>query len=201
MFPKTSRITPLKLASAGAIAAAALAAAPTALAATSGGAPVTPAVTHAKLSAPFTLGVSDTVVKPGQRITISGLANARAGLNLTIVSNAISSSRSVNGVPAVQTPALVEGIYHTTVRVPPATEPGTEQRPHQPQCAAARGLHDAGTHPHHPHPGLRRGRGRVLPVGDHVGEKPVAALTGLGEGVVAAVVPVEPDGRGADQHL
>ena len=27
-------------------------------------------------------------------------------------------------MPAVQTPALVEGIYHTTVRVPPATEPG-----------------------------------------------------------------------------
>ena len=34
------------------------------------------------------------------------------------------SSRTVNGMPAVQTPALVEGIYQTTVRVPPATEPG-----------------------------------------------------------------------------
>jgi hypothetical protein len=126
MFPKTtrSRISPFKLASVGAIAATALAAAPTALAATSGGAPVTPAVVHAAKSAPFTLGVSDNVVKPGQQLTISGLAYARAGLNLTIVSNAIASSRMVNGIPAVQTPALVEGIYHTTVRVPPATEPG-----------------------------------------------------------------------------
>ena len=43
MFRNRSRISPLKLASLGAIAATALAAAPTALAATSGGAPVTPA--------------------------------------------------------------------------------------------------------------------------------------------------------------
>ena len=63
-------------------------------------------------------------MKPGAKLTISGLAYARAGLNLTIMSNAIMSSSTVSGVPAVQTPALVEGIYQTTVRVPPATEPG-----------------------------------------------------------------------------
>ncbi len=128
MFTKSrSRIAPLKLATAGTIAvtaAAALAIAPSALAATSGGIAPTATVASAK-SAPFTIGVSSTAVKPGQKLTISGLAYARAGENLTIVSRAISSSRSVAGTPAVQTPALVEGIYHTTVRVSPATEPGT----------------------------------------------------------------------------
>jgi len=85
---------------------------------------MTPSVTQAR-SAPFTIGLSAGSAQPGQRLTISGLAYARAGLNLTITSDAIASSRMVGGVPAVQTPALVEGIYHTTVRVPPATEPGT----------------------------------------------------------------------------
>ena len=89
MFPNRSRISPLKLASLGAIAATALAAAPTALAATSGGAPVTPAA-HAANSAPFTIGLSSTTVKPGAKLTISGLAYARAGLNVTILSRAIS---------------------------------------------------------------------------------------------------------------
>jgi hypothetical protein len=114
---------PTKLATIGAIAATTLAVAPVALASTSGGAAVTPAA-HVTKSAPFTIGLSATTVKPGAKLTVSGLAYARAGLDLTVVSNAIMSSRTVNGVPAVQTPALVEGIYHTTVRVPPATEPG-----------------------------------------------------------------------------
>ncbi len=118
-----SRITPLKLATVGAVAATALAVAPGAFAAGTGGAAPTASVAQAQ-SAPFTIGLSATTVKPGQKLTISGLAYARAGRNLTITSNAISSSRSVNGIPAVQTPALVEGIYHTTVRVPPATNPG-----------------------------------------------------------------------------
>ena len=123
MFRNRSRISPLKLASLGAIAATALAAAPTALAATSGGAPVTPAA-HAAKSAPFTIGLSSTTVKPGAKLTISGLAYARAGLNVTILSRAIYSGRTVSGVPAVQTPALVEGIYQTTVRIAPSTKPG-----------------------------------------------------------------------------
>jgi len=123
-MPYRSRFSLLKLAGLGAIAAtAALAAAPVALATTSGGATAAPAAAPAK-SAPFTIGVSSTTVKPGQKLTISGLAYARAGENLTIVSGAIASARSVSGVPAVQTPALVEGIYHTTVRIGPATEPG-----------------------------------------------------------------------------
>jgi hypothetical protein len=125
MFPYSrSRISSFKLAGIGAIAAAAMAAAPTALAATSGGAPATSDVAHATQSAPFTIGLSSTTVQPGAKLTISGLAYARAGQNLTIVSDAIGSARIVNGMPAVQTPALVEGIYHTTVRIPPATEPG-----------------------------------------------------------------------------
>ena len=123
MFPNRSRISPLKLAGVVAIAATSLAAAPTALAATSGGAAVTPAA-HAATSAPFTIGLSSNTVKPGAKFTISGLAFPRAGLNVTILSRAISSARTVNGLPAVQTPALVEGIYQTTVRIAPATKPG-----------------------------------------------------------------------------
>jgi hypothetical protein len=124
MFTKSrSRISPFKLAGVGAVAAMVAAPAASALAAPSGGAPVAAAAKVTK-SAPFTIGLSSTTVKPGAKLTISGLAYARAGLNLTIVSDAIASARTVGGVPAVQTPALVEGIYHTVVRVPPATEPG-----------------------------------------------------------------------------
>ena len=112
-----------KLAGLGAIAATLWSRRRMSLAATSGGAPVTASAAQAK-SAPFTLGVSATTVKPGQKITISGLAYARAGKNLTIMSRAISSSRTVAGMPAVQTPALVEGIYQTTVRVSPTAKPG-----------------------------------------------------------------------------
>ena len=96
---------------------------PLSFAATSGGSAVIASAAQAK-SAPFTLGVSASTVKPGQKITISGLAYARAGKNLTIMSPAISSSRAVAGMPAVQTPALVEGIYQTTVRVPASAKPG-----------------------------------------------------------------------------
>jgi hypothetical protein len=64
-------------------------------------------------------------VTAGSQVTVSGLAFARAGTPLTITSNAIGSSRLVNGVPAVRTPAFVEGTYRTTVVIPPATQPGT----------------------------------------------------------------------------
>jgi hypothetical protein len=124
MFDPRSRLSSFKLAGIGAIAATALAGAPAALAATSGGASAAPASANVAKSAPFTIGLSATTVKPGAKLTVSGLAYARAGLNLTITSDAIMSSRTVNGIPAVTTPALVEGIYQTTVRVPPATEPG-----------------------------------------------------------------------------
>jgi hypothetical protein len=125
MFPirSSTRISSLKLAGIGAVAAAALATAPTALAGASGGAPMTPSA-HIAKSAPFTIGLSSYTVKPGAKLTISGLAYARAGENLTILSDAIASAWTVNGVPAVQTPALVEGIYQTAVRIPAATEPG-----------------------------------------------------------------------------
>ncbi len=124
MFPHQSRFSSIKLLGVGAIAATALAAAPIALATTSGGVPVPAAAAHVTMNSPFTIGLSSSTVKPGAKLTISGLAYARAGVNLTILSDAIASSQAVNGVPAVQTPALVEGIYQTTVRVPPATEPG-----------------------------------------------------------------------------
>jgi hypothetical protein len=127
MFSNTACASSLRLAAVGAIAATALAGPPAAFAATSGGAAVPANAVPAKVSAPFTIGLSATTVKPGAKLTISGLAYARAGLNLTILSDAIMSGQTVNGIPAVQTPALVEGIYHTTVRVPPATEPGVYQ--------------------------------------------------------------------------
>ena len=60
MFPYRSRISPLKLAGIGAIAATALAGAPAALAATSGGAAAAPASANVAKSAPFTIGLSAT---------------------------------------------------------------------------------------------------------------------------------------------
>jgi hypothetical protein len=112
------------------VAAIALAAAPAAFAATSdggsGGTSLAPLVAAAQAkSAPFTIGLSAGSVTPGSQVTISGLAFARAGTPLTIMSNAISSSRLVNGVPAVTTPAFVEGTYRTTVVIPPAIKPGS----------------------------------------------------------------------------
>jgi hypothetical protein len=82
----------------------------------------------------------------------------------------------------------------------PAAQPGGKQRTHQPKSSAARGLHDAGAHPHHPHPGLLRRRSRVLPLGDDIGQKPVAALAVLGQRLVTAVVSVKSDRRGRDQY-
>jgi hypothetical protein len=128
MFSRSplSRPSAVRLLGIGAIAATALAAAPVALAAGSGGTAVAPSTAHTTTqSAPFTIGLSATAVTPGAKLNISGLAYARAGTNLTIMSNAIASGRFVNGMPAVQTPALVEGIYQTTARVSPAAEPGT----------------------------------------------------------------------------
>lgn len=106
---------------------AALAVTPTALAAAprSGGASLTPsAATVDGTTAPFTIGLSASSVPAGSRLTISGLANARAGTRLTLVSNAFSSSRRVGGAPAITTSALAEGTYRTTVLVPAATKPG-----------------------------------------------------------------------------
>ncbi len=76
------------------------------------------------VSPKFTMGLSSRTVKPGAKLTVSGLAYARAGKNITIMSNAIASGQFVGGMPAVQTRALVEGIYRTTVRIAPATKPG-----------------------------------------------------------------------------
>jgi hypothetical protein len=68
---------------------------------------------------------------------------------------------------------------------------GREQRVHQAQHAAARCLHDAGADLHRPDPGHRRGSGRVLPGGDHVGEEPVATAVVLGQQLIATVWPVD----------
>jgi hypothetical protein len=127
MHRPTSRSRPSSrwFASIGVIAASALAAAPAAMASGAGGVALTQPEAQVAKSSPFTIGLSATKAQPGSKLTISGVAYARAGTNLTITSDAIMSSRTVGGVPAVQTPALVEGIYQTTVRVPPATAAGT----------------------------------------------------------------------------
>ncbi len=120
---RRSRISSLKVAAAAASAVTALTVSQTALAASTGGTG-TPQAAHAASNSLFTIGLNSTRVKPGAKLSISGLAYARAGLNLTIVSDAIASGRFVSGMPAVETPALVEGEYHTIVRIPPATKPG-----------------------------------------------------------------------------
>ncbi len=127
-----SPINTLKLAGIGVIASSALAAAPAALATaahapSSHSRPVAAAAASPRLqqSSPFTLGLSSYNVKPGATITASGLAYARAGLPLTVMSHAISSKTVVDGYPAVQTPALVEGIYKTTLHIAANAKPGT----------------------------------------------------------------------------
>lgn len=121
MFHSRSRVSSFKLAGMGAIAAGALAAAPAALAATSGALRRCRPLRPPPRARRSRLVSARPTLKPGSKLNISGLAYARAGLNLTIASEAIMSSRTVNGFPAVTAPALAEGIYQTTVRVPPAT--------------------------------------------------------------------------------
>ena len=70
MFSNTARASPLRLAAVGAIAATALAGPPAALAATSGGAAVPANAVPAKVSAPFTIGLSATTIKPGAKLTV-----------------------------------------------------------------------------------------------------------------------------------
>lgn len=101
-------------------------AAPVATSSQSGGASLTPtAATVQGTSAPFTIGLSASSAPAGDKLTISGLANARAGVPLTIVSNAISSAKRVEGAPAITTPTLAEGTYRATVLIPRATKAGT----------------------------------------------------------------------------
>jgi hypothetical protein len=123
------RLTRGSIATAAALLAvtpAAFAATPRAAGSADGGASVrSAAVAPRRTSSPFTVGLSSARVTPGSKVTIAGLAYARAGKPITISSDAIGSTRTVNGLPSVQTPAFVEGTYRTTVLVPPATRPGT----------------------------------------------------------------------------
>src|SRR5208337_297392 len=69
----------------------------------------------------------------------------------------------------------------------PAAEARLEQRAEQAEHAAARRLHDAGADPDRPD--ARRGGqgGGVFPVGDHVGQEPLAAGTVLGQDLLAPI--------------
>lgn len=78
-----------------------------------------------------------------------------------------------------------------------ATKPGSEQRPHQFQRAAPRGVHDSGAHHHHPQSCLRRGRGRSLPIGDDVREEAAATGAVFAQRRIAAIESVVADGRSA----
>ena len=69
--------------------------------------------------------VSSRIVRPGQRITISGNAprNARAGKWITLQSDAFASKQSVNGIPAIRAQVLVNGEYSTTATVRSGLKP------------------------------------------------------------------------------
>lgn len=129
-MPAQHRISRLATGAALAVAATlsfapAALAAPVATSPQSGGASLTPtAATVEGTSAPFTIGLSASSAPAGSKLTISGLANVRAGIRLTIVSNAISSAKRVEGAPAIPTRTLSEGTYRAFVLIPPATQTG-----------------------------------------------------------------------------
>ena len=125
MLPHSrSRISPLKLASVAAIATTALAAAPTALAATSGGVPATPAAAGSTGEPAVHDGSqrNDRETRREPDRLRAGLRQGRTEYHSHVQRDRVG--RFVGGMPAVQTPALVEGIYRTTVRIAPATRPG-----------------------------------------------------------------------------
>ena len=70
---------------------------------------------------------SSRVVHSGQRITITGNGprNAHAGQWITLKSDAIASSKTVNGVPAIRTQVLVNGKYSVTATIRRGLKPTT----------------------------------------------------------------------------
>ncbi|HUA07555.1 MAG TPA: hypothetical protein VMB27_26875 [Solirubrobacteraceae bacterium] len=82
----------------------------------------------ASASAPYSsVTTSSRVVRAGQRITITGNGpkNARAGQWITLQSDAIVSSKSVNGIPAIRTQVLVNGKYSVTATIRRGLKPTT----------------------------------------------------------------------------
>jgi hypothetical protein len=63
--------------------------------------------------------VSARTVHAGQRITISGNAprNARAGQQITLMSDAFAAKQGTNGIPAIRTQVLVNGKYSATATI------------------------------------------------------------------------------------
>ena len=118
-----SVITPLKLASIGAIAATAMAVAPSALASTSGGVAPSASAAAAK-SAPFTIGVSSRTVTPGQKFTFPGLLTHRPARTSPSCRRP-SIRRAWSLVLRLSRRWHSSRAFHTTVRVSPAAEPGT----------------------------------------------------------------------------
>ena len=70
---------------------------------------------------------SPRVVHSGQRITITGNGpkNAHAGQRITLMSDAIVSGKSVNGIPAIRTQVLVNGKYTVTATIRRGLKPTT----------------------------------------------------------------------------
>ncbi|MFZ0974960.1 MAG: hypothetical protein WAN22_22220 [Solirubrobacteraceae bacterium] len=70
---------------------------------------------------------SARVVRPGQRITITGNGpkNAHAGQWITLKSDAIASSKTVDGIPAIRTQVLVNGKYSVTATIRRGLKPTT----------------------------------------------------------------------------
>ncbi len=71
------------------------------------------AAAHATARPDSTIAVSPGTVDPGAKVTVTGDAptSARAGRWITLMSDAFSSRRMLNGIPAVRTQVLANGTY------------------------------------------------------------------------------------------
>lgn len=95
MFANPSRVSSLKLASVGAIAAVALAAAPTSLAA------ARVSTADARTTPYSTVSVTPGAITSGATVTVTGNGprNAHAGVWITLQADAFASKTSVDGIP------------------------------------------------------------------------------------------------------
>ena len=85
-------------------------------------------VSAAVASVPYSsVTASARVVRPGQQITITGNGpkNAHAGQWITLMSDAIVSGKTVNGIPAIRTQVLVNGKYSAKATIRRGLKPTT----------------------------------------------------------------------------
>jgi hypothetical protein len=121
MFANPSRVSSLKLASVGAIAAVALAAAPTSLAA------ARVSTANARTTPYSTVSVTPDTITSGATVTITGNGprNAHAGVWITLQSDAFAAKTSVDGIPSIRTQVLVNGKYSVKATIRRGLKPTT----------------------------------------------------------------------------